>query len=67
MNVLYRSISTTVGCVNEIMNGRIHLVACMLINNAKVLTKYVLLFRLDDYNMYHRCRDCQYQKVNQKP
>jgi hypothetical protein len=53
--------------VNEIINGRIHLAACMLMNNAKVLTKYVLLFRLDDYNMYHRCRDCQYQKVNQKP
>jgi hypothetical protein len=66
MNVLYRSICTTVCCVNEIMNGRIHLVACMLMNNANVLTTYVLLFRLDDYNMYHVCRVCQYQKVNQK-
>ena len=63
MNVLYRSISTTVCCVNEIINGRIHLAACMLMNNA---TKYVLLFRLDDYNMYHVCRVCQYQNVNQK-
>jgi len=56
MNVLCRSISTTVCCVNEIMNERIHLAACMLMNNA---TKYVLLFRLDDYNMYHVCRVCQ--------
>ena len=46
MNVLYRSLSKTVCNVNEIMNGRIHLVACMLMNNAKMLGITVSFRRL---------------------